>query len=210
GGGPGQRLGRPRRSAGAGGRGAGGRGEPGSAARLGRCPPHLPAAGGPGRGRAAPGARSPGASRRPRRRSGHSRPLPGSGGAGMSTRLEALFYPERPESAGRRLLLAPLALAEGAFLAGVALRTAAYARGWARRTGVGGLRIVSVGNLTVGGAGKTPVVRALAERLQAAGASVAILSRGYGRRGSAHLLVEGPRWPSVEDAGDEPLMLARG
>jgi tetraacyldisaccharide 4'-kinase len=127
----------------------------------------------------------------------------------MSTRLEALFYPEAPESLGRRLVLAPLDVAEGAFRAAVALRTAAYARGWARPARVEGLRVVSVGNLTAGGAGKTPVVRALAERLQAAGGSVAILSRGYGRRVSDSRPVEGPQWPPVEAVGDEPLMLAR-
>jgi tetraacyldisaccharide 4'-kinase len=127
----------------------------------------------------------------------------------MSARLEALFYPEAPEGPGRRWFLAPLALAEGAFRAAVALRTAAYARGWARPARVEVLRVVSVGNLTVGGAGKTPVVRALAERLGAAGESVAILSRGYGRRASDPRLVEGPPWPMLEVAGDEPLMLAR-
>lgn len=127
----------------------------------------------------------------------------------MSTRLEALFYPERPEGLGRRVLLAPLTLASAGFRAGVALRGASYARGWARSTCVEGLGVVSVGNLTVGGAGKTPVVRALTERLLAAGAAVAILSRGYGRRGTADLCLEGPPWPSVDDAGDEPLMLAR-
>ena len=127
----------------------------------------------------------------------------------MSARLEALFYPEGSETLGRRWLLAPLGLAEQAFRAGVALRTAAYARGWARPARVEGLRIVSVGNLTVGGAGKTPVVRALAERLVASGESVAILSRGYGRLAPGELRVEGPRWPSADVAGDEPLMLAR-
>ena len=127
----------------------------------------------------------------------------------MSRALESLFYPEAPESLGRRLLLAPLDVAEGAFRGAVALRSLAYARGWARPTRIDGLRVVSVGNLTVGGSGKTPVVRALAERLQAAGESVAILSRGYGRRAPDARQVEGPPWPPVEAVGDEPLMLAR-
>jgi tetraacyldisaccharide 4'-kinase len=42
--------------------------------------------------------------------------------------------------------------------------------------------VVSVGNITTGGTGKTPVVRWLAERLRGAGRSVAVLSRGYGAR----------------------------
>ena len=127
----------------------------------------------------------------------------------MSTHLERLFYPERSETLGRRWLLAPLSLAEALFRGGVALRTAAYARGWMRPVRVEGMRIVSVGNLTVGGAGKTPVVRALAERLRASGETVAILSRGHGRTAAGALRVEGPRWPTADAAGDEPLMLAR-
>jgi tetraacyldisaccharide 4'-kinase len=45
----------------------------------------------------------------------------------------------------------------------------------------GGLRIISVGNVAVGGTGKSPVVRALARRALEAGFDVAVLSRGYGR-----------------------------
>jgi tetraacyldisaccharide 4'-kinase len=71
---------------------------------------------------------------------------------------------------------------------------------------------VSVGNLSVGGSGKTPVVRWLAERLRDAGRSVAILSRGYGGRFRGETLVvsdeEGVH-ATAEQAGDEPVMLAR-
>jgi tetraacyldisaccharide 4'-kinase len=73
--------------------------------------------------------------------------------------------------------------------------------------------VVSVGNLTVGGSGKTPFVAALARELLARGDRVAVLSRGYGRRSkSAFVLVsDGNRiLASAEDSGDEPYELARG
>lgn len=73
--------------------------------------------------------------------------------------------------------------------------------------------VVSVGNLVVGGAGKTPVVAAVAELLRDAGERPSVLSRGYGRsrpedgvvvvRDATHLRADLAR------AGDEPLMLAR-
>ena len=52
--------------------------------------------------------------------------------------------------------------------------------------------VVSVGNLSAGGAGKTPLVIALAKALTARGVCVAVLSRGYGRRRSALPLLVGP------------------
>ncbi|HYY51216.1 MAG TPA: tetraacyldisaccharide 4'-kinase, partial [Myxococcales bacterium] len=45
-----------------------------------------------------------------------------------------------------------------------------------------GVPVISIGNLTVGGAGKTPVTLCLAQRLAARGRRPAVLSRGYGRR----------------------------
>ncbi len=100
---------------------------------------------------------------------GGARAVPARGGAGMSGWLERLFYPERPEGPLRELALSPLAVAEALFAAGVQARTAARARGWLRAERVPGLRVISVGNVQVGGAGKTPVVRALAERFARAG-----------------------------------------
>src|SRR5437867_7674505 len=63
--------------------------------------------------------------------------------------------------------------------------------------------VISVGNLTVGGNGKTPIVIALAEAFREKGLRPVILSRGYGRTGRGVLLV-GSSW---EEAGDEPLMM---
>ena len=71
-----------------------------------------------------------------------------------------------------------------------------------------GVPVICVGNLTLGGAGKTPVVRALAERLAARGCKVHLLSRGYGGRLEGPVRVDPTRHASA-DVGDEPLMLAR-
>jgi len=72
--------------------------------------------------------------------------------------------------------------------------------------------VVSVGNLTVGGTGKTPLVIRLAEWLSEEGKRVAILSRGYRRAGSAPQLVvsDGVKvLASPDEAGDEPYLMAR-
>lgn len=67
-----------------------------------------------------------------------------------------------------------------------------------------GVPVVCVGNLTVGGVGKTPVVRALALRLSGAHG----LSRGYGGKLAGPVRVD-PAVHTVADVGDEALMLAR-
>lgn len=75
-----------------------------------------------------------------------------------------------------------------------------------------GCPVVSVGNLVVGGSGKTPIVAMLAALLRDAGYAPAILSRGYKRRGHAPLVIvsDGHRVVAgVEASGDEPQLLAR-
>jgi tetraacyldisaccharide 4'-kinase len=73
--------------------------------------------------------------------------------------------------------------------------------------------VVSVGNLSVGGTGKSPIVAAIANWLVAQGERPAILSRGYARADAADGVVvvsDGIReLASIDRAGDEPLMLAR-
>jgi tetraacyldisaccharide 4'-kinase len=90
------------------------------------------------------------------------------------------------------------------------LRVAAYRRGVLPRARLAG-PVVSVGNLSVGGSGKTPVVLRVAEILREEGRAVAVLSRGYGGRfrGEALLVSDGSRLLADADAaGDEPVMLA--
>ena len=72
--------------------------------------------------------------------------------------------------------------------------------------------VISVGNLTVGGTGKTPVVMHLVERLTAQGKRVAVLSRGYRRRSQTRQLLvsDGQRvLVGPGEAGDEPYLIAR-
>lgn len=92
-----------------------------------------------------------------------------------------------------------------------ALRVEAYRRGWLARHRLSG-PVVSVGNLGVGGSGKTPLVRRVAELLRDEGEPVAVLSRGYGGRFAGEMLVvsDGASvLASAAEAGDEPVMLAR-
>lgn len=67
---------------------------------------------------------------------------------------------------------------------------------------------ILVGNVIAGGAGKTPVVCALTERLQAQGFRVHLLAKGYGGRLRGPLQVDLERHTAA-DVGDEPLLLAR-
>jgi len=68
-------------------------------------------------------------------------------------------------------------------------------------------RIVCVGNLTVGGVGKTPIVEAIRRKASEAGLRAASLSRGYGGTMEGPLKVD-PTLHSSAEVGDEPLMLA--
>ena len=68
--------------------------------------------------------------------------------------------------------------------------------------------VVSIGNLSTGGAGKTPFTIALAKALTARGLHVDVLSRGYGRRRSALPLLVDPGG-TAQEFGDEPLVIAR-
>ena len=76
------------------------------------------------------------------------------------------------------------------FRLGVAARDLAYDRGILHSVDVG-MPVVSVGNLTTGGTGKTPLVRVIARRLEALGARPAILLRGYRASGALERV---PTW----------------
>lgn len=103
-------------------------------------------------------------------------------------------------------------MASWAYGGGVAVRNALFDAG-ALRVHRADVRVVSVGNLTAGGTGKTPVTIALAQAYANLGERVAILTRGYAAAASRSREVivvadgTGTRWTSVE-AGDEPQLLA--
>lgn len=92
------------------------------------------------------------------------------------------------------------------YAAGSALRNLGMAVGWEK---VRALYhpVISIGNLSTGGAGKTPLAITLARLLTARGFQVDVLSRGYGRksREPARVRLEG----NAEQFGDEPLLIAR-
>ncbi|HEV3122165.1 MAG TPA: tetraacyldisaccharide 4'-kinase [Isosphaeraceae bacterium] len=80
------------------------------------------------------------------------------------------------------LARAGLGAAGGAYRLAVAGRNLAFNRGWAAAVRAE-VPVVSVGNLTLGGTGKTPMVEWVARWYQSRGVRVALLSRGYGQRG---------------------------
>ncbi|MFC1545485.1 tetraacyldisaccharide 4'-kinase [Gemmatimonadota bacterium] len=93
-----------------------------------------------------------------------------------------------------------------------------WARRWLTQVGLlrcrrlSGVRVVSVGNITVGGTGKSPLTAGLAATFQMQEVPVAVISRGYGalKRGSGPLLVSDGSGPlaAPDKAGDEPVMIA--
>lgn len=116
----------------------------------------------------------------------------------------ALFHPGQPV----RKWLCGVAVLYGLI---VRFRLWCYRQGWLTSSRLPCL-VVSVGNLTVGGTGKTPVVILLTEWLQAKGRRVAVLSRGYKRTNRApHLLVSNGKQllAGPSEAGDEPFLIAR-
>ncbi|WP_110687486.1 tetraacyldisaccharide 4'-kinase [Salinicola aestuarinus] len=116
------------------------------------------------------------------------------------TRLERAWY----RNAGWLSLLAPL---ETLYRWGVKRRRAQFESGQ-RRTWRTPVPVVIVGNLTVGGTGKSPLVARLVRDLSAAGWRPGIVSRGYGGRGARYPLLVTSQTP-VAQSGDEPLMLAQ-
>jgi tetraacyldisaccharide 4'-kinase len=97
----------------------------------------------------------------------------------------------------------PLASIFGAAVRG---RNALYDRGIFRVRRLRG-RVVSIGNLSVGGSGKTPFVLLLGELLKARNVRFDILSRGYGRQSRGVALVD--PGGAAHNFGDEPLLMAR-
>jgi tetraacyldisaccharide 4'-kinase len=100
-------------------------------------------------------------------------------------------------------LLRPL---EWLYRRGVAHRRSAYATG-RKAVWRAPVPVIVVGNLTLGGTGKSPLVAWLARRLGEDGWRPGIVSRGYGGRAVSHPLRVAPGTPAAE-CGDEPRMLA--
>ncbi len=110
----------------------------------------------------------------------------------------------------RSLLVGPVLL-----LFSLLYRSVLLLRGAAYRTGLlrtrsATVRVVSVGNITLGGTGKTPTVIAVAELCLAKGKRPAVVSRGYGRPDESSVLVVSDGAGNLlppQDAGDEPAMI---
>ena len=110
-----------------------------------------------------------------------------------------------PNALGRFLvaLLLPISWLFGA---AVAIRRELYRRGIYKQETLP-VPVIVVGNVMVGGVGKTPITMALVNHLKAQGWRVGVLSRGYGRKTSSTLAVS-PKSQSL-NVGDEPLLIAR-
>ena len=113
--------------------------------------------------------------------------------------LNALWYDPSRRPHG---VLRALSALYGAL---VRLRTELYRVGWMRRRRVS-LPVIVVGNLTVGGAGKTPLTLALIDALRQRGWRPGVISRGYGGSARGPLRVQADTPASV--CGDEPKLIA--
>ncbi|MGH9345226.1 MAG: tetraacyldisaccharide 4'-kinase [Terriglobia bacterium] len=112
----------------------------------------------------------------------------------------------------RRLLapLTPLAILATVYGCGSSARNAAYQRKWLKVRRLG-RPVISIGNLTAGGTGKTPLVALIARLLLKGGLKPVILTRGYGRASGPPLIAldpAGERSPDPRQVGDEPALLA--
>lgn len=118
---------------------------------------------------------------------------------GVAALLQRHWWRARPSALARALQ--PLSW--------LYLGVARLHRAWWRWRGATALPVpvVVVGNLIVGGAGKTPTVVALVHWLRARGWTPGVISRGYGRHGGAPREVDAAA--TAHDVGDEPLLIAR-
>ncbi len=116
------------------------------------------------------------------------------------------YGPFDAASRARSWALWPLSLAYG-----VASRCwhLAFDLGLRRPVRIEGARVISVGNLVVGGAGKTPLIIALAGAAKARGRRVAVLTRGHGRQTRAPVHFDATNLPDVATCGDEARLIAR-
>ncbi len=124
-------------------------------------------------------------------------------------RFDQFLY-QKEKSVWERMLLFPLYLLSLPYGGAVRARSLFYSLGLFK-TRTLACPVISIGNITVGGTGKTPLVMALAKGLMEKGISVAILSRGYKRkRISKPIVSDGEAiFLSPQESGDEPFLMAR-
>lgn len=118
----------------------------------------------------------------------------------VATLLNRIWYGGSP----LRWALWPMS---AVYLALTRLRRAAYRRGW-RPAVETAVPVIVVGNVSVGGTGKTPFVIWLAAQLTQRGRKVGIVTRGYRGKGTVWPQAVGPASDAAE-VGDEPVLLAR-
>jgi len=127
----------------------------------------------------------------------------------MRWQIDRLIY-QKEKSFWIKMLLSPLYLFSLPYEGAVRARALFYTIGLKKSKRLP-CPVISVGNITVGGTGKTPLVMALARGLMDRGIPVAILSRGYkGKKTSGPLVSDGQMvFLSPEESGDEPFLMAK-
>ncbi|SRR5579883_737821 len=115
----------------------------------------------------------------------------------FSESMQRRWYEDRPPP----WWTSPIAALYGA---ATRIRRALYRRGWLRSERLP-VPVIVVGNITIGGAGKTPLVIAMVEALRARGFKPGVVSRGYGGSANAPMLINGNPDPRV--TGDEPALI---
>lgn len=107
-----------------------------------------------------------------------------------------------------QFILFPFCLVYGII---IGIRNILYDKEYFRSLKIEKCKLISVGNISVGGTGKTPVIKFLAIYLSQMGFKVAILSRGYRRRSKGTVIVSDGKQilTGADNSGDEPYLLAR-
>jgi tetraacyldisaccharide 4'-kinase len=123
-------------------------------------------------------------------------------------RIDSLIY-QKEKSFWTKVLLLPLYVLSFPYQWALQVRSLSYKIGLLKPKQLP-CPVISVGNITVGGTGKTPLVMAIATELMKRGIPVAILSRGYKRKKTSAPLVSDGRTVllSQEESGDEPFLMA--